>query len=158
MIKLFCTILCFIFSFVAIAQQQAPVTAEDFFNAAAEKYINKQTTEALKLIDAGFKVEPNNEKLQKLAELILKENKNKQQQQQQKQQQQKQQQNNEQQKQQQNKQQQNNEQKEQQSQSGKMNKEDAERMLDAMRQKELQIQNKLNQPHPQQRTTIEKDW
>lgn len=132
--------------------QSGNKTAEDYFNAASERYINNKSTEALKLIYQGLQLDQNNQKLKDLAEIILKKDKNKSQQNKQKQQQQ--------QKQQQGQQQQNKQQQQQKQQQQKqgMKKEDAQRMLDAMKNKEKQTQEKLNRQQEGKKRQIEKDW
>ena len=135
-------------------------TTTDYFNAGAVKYINNKSTEALKLVQKGLAIDSTDEKLKKLAELILKQDKQKQQQQnQQNQDQNKDQDKNKDQNNDQQNQDKKDENKDQQNQDNKLTKSDAERMLDALNNKDKNLQDELQEQKAKSTNTkVEKDW
>lgn len=129
--------------------QDTTKTVDDYFNESADKYINNKSTEALKLVQQGLTIDSTDEKLKKLAELILK--KDKQQQQQNKDQNKNK-----------DKNQDNQDDKkdqDQQQQNNQLTKSDAERMLDALNNKDKDLQDLLKEEKVKATTTkVEKDW
>jgi Ca-activated chloride channel homolog len=148
-----------VFPLIGFSQDSLKTTT-DYFNAGAVKYLNNKSTEALKLVQQGLAIDSSDEKLKKLAELILKKDKQKQQQQQQQNQ------NKDQDKDKdkdQNKDQQNqdqkNDNKDQQDQNNQLTKSDAERMLDALNNKDKNLQDELQEEKMKATNTkVEKDW
>jgi hypothetical protein len=156
--KYFLFLLVWIFLPLISICQDTTKTVDDYFNEGADKYINNKSTEALKLVQQGLAIDSSDEKLKKLAELILKKDKN---QQQQNQQNQNQDQNNDQDNKDQNKDQdQQDDQKDQdQQQNNQLTKSDAERMLDALNNKDKNLQDKLEEQKTKATNThVEKDW
>lgn len=159
-------------------------TADDYFNQAAKEYVKADRLTALRTLDKGLREFPQDPKLRKLAEELLKNEQQKQQQQQQQQQeqqkqeqQQQEQQRNEQQQteQEQASQQENAQEKEEREREqraedsdrnddGKrkpegMSQRDAERMLDALERREQDVQEQVRAKlRPARRVRIEKDW
>lgn len=155
-------------------------TADEYFNLASRQFVKEDSRQALRTLDQGLRQFPTDPKLLKLAEELVKQNKQDPQEQQQQEQQQKEQQQDEQ-KQQggQNEQQQQREQQEQQGQQeqpqqaeekgqeqrggkpqpGTIDPQAAMRMLDAMERNEKDVQEKVRvKRRPAVRRTIEKDW
>jgi cell division protein FtsN len=152
--------------------------AEHYFNEAGRQYVLENRMEALKTLDKGLRKFPDDERLRKLAEELLKQQQQqqKQQQQQQEQQQQQQEQQQEQQDDQAGKQEQKRqEEKEQQGSEdnrkdggkdeqspgrpGEIAPKDAERMLDALEREEQRVQAKLKErQRAARKVPIEKDW
>ncbi|MFH0866900.1 MAG: hypothetical protein V1904_11945 [Bacteroidota bacterium] len=135
--------------------QDTSKTVDDYFNAGADKYINNKSTEALKLVQQGLAIDSTDEKLKKLAELILK--KDKQQQQQNNQNQNK---DKNKDKDQDNKdKQEDKKNQDQQQQNNQLTKSDAERMLDALNNKDKNLQDVLKEEKVKAvNTQVEKDW
>ena len=137
--------------------QDTTKTPDDYFNEGADKYINNKSTEALKLVQQGLAIDSSDEKLKKLAELILKKDKNQQQQ------------NNQNQNKDQNKDKDKDkdkdqkdkadDNKDQQQQNNQLTKSDAERMLDALNNKDKDLQDKLQEEKVKATNVqVEKDW
>lgn len=167
-----------LFGILAIGQS----TAEDYFNQAAREYVKSDRLTALRTLDKGLREHPQDPKLRKLAEELLKNEQQKQQQEQQQQQKEQQQQQKEQQQQQEQKQEQSQGQKqekkdesrqEEREQKGEesdrddtgkrkpegMSQRDAERMLDALERREQDVQQQVRAKlRPARRVRIEKDW
>lgn len=138
-------------------------TTTDYFNAGAYNYLNNKSTAALKLVQKGLAIDSTDEKLKKLAELILKKDKDQQQQNKQDQNQNKDdnqdkkdqdknkdqdKQNNE-----------DNQDKEEQQQNNQLTKQDAERMLDALNNKDKNLQDELKEEKAKAvNVQVEKDW
>lgn len=141
--------------FSGICQDTAK-TVDDYFNAGAYKYINNKNTEALRLVQKGLAIDSTDEKLKKLAELILKKDKQQQQQQQNKQDQNKDQDKNKDQ----NKQDDKKDQEKEQLQNNQLTKDDAERMLDALNNKDKNLQDELDKKDSAaiMKVKVEKDW
>jgi Ca-activated chloride channel homolog len=155
-------------------------TADEYFNLASRQFVKEDSRQALRTLDQGLRQFPTDPKLLKLAEELVKQNKQDPQEQQQQEQQQKEQQQDEQQQQGgQNEQQQQREQQEQQGQQeqpqqaeekgqeqrggkpqpGTIDPQAAMRMLDAMERNEKDVQEKVRvKRRPAVRRTIEKDW
>lgn len=142
-------------------------SADDYFNGGAQYYISNNIPDALKRVETGLKIYPEDVKLKKLEEL-LKQQQNQQKQQQNQSQNQKSQSQNQQQKQnptpqqqqsQQNQQNQANSQKqqEQQAQAQAMTPEEAKRLLDAQKGNE-QLLKFNSQNQPQNANPPLKDW
>lgn len=154
--------LLFVFAWIFLSLtgvcQDTSKTVDDYFNAGADKYINNKSTEALKLVQKGLAIDSADEKLKKLAELILKKDKQQQQQNNQNQDQ-----NNEQNKDKdQNKdhdQQDDKKDQEQKQDNTQLTKSDAERMLDALNNKDKNLQDELKEEKVKATNThVEKDW
>lgn len=155
-------------------------TADEYFNLASRQFVKEDSRQALRTLDQGLRQFPTAPKLLKLAEELVKQNKQDPQEQQQQEQQQKEQQQDEQMQQGgQNEQQQQREQQEQQGQQeqpqqaeersqeqrggkpqpGTIDPQAAMRMLDAMERNEKDVQEKVRvKRRPAVRRTIEKDW
>lgn len=156
-------------------------TADEYFNLASRQFVKEDSRQALRTLDQGLRQFPTDPKLLKLAEELVKQNKQDPEQQQQEQQQKEEQQQQDQQQQQggQNEQQQEKEQQEQQGQEeqpqqaeekgqeqrggkpqpGTIDPQAAMRMLDAMERNEKDVQEKVRvKRRPAVRRTIEKDW
>jgi Ca-activated chloride channel homolog len=139
--------------------QDTTKTVDDYFNAGADKYINNKSTEALRLVQKGLAIDSSDEKLKKLAELILKKDKNQQQQNNQNQNQNKDQNKDK------NKDQDNQDKKDdnkdqkQDDKNNQLTKSDAERMLDALNNKDKNLQDELEKEKVKAgNTQVEKDW
>ncbi len=65
--------LLFIFFIFNGLHAQEP-SVEEYFNRAANRYIKENNIEALRIIENGLKIDPSNQKLLDLAELIMKQN------------------------------------------------------------------------------------
>lgn len=143
--------------------QDSTKTVNDYFNEGANKYINNKNTEALRLVQKGLAIDSSDEKLKKLAELILKKDKQQQQKQQQQQQNKQDQSKDQDKNKDQDKQNQNDkkDQEKDQQQKNQLTKEDAERMLNALNNKDKSLQDKLKDKKDSagiMRTKVEKDW
>lgn len=138
--------------------QDTSKTVDDYFNEGANKYINNKSTEALKLVQQGLAIDSSDEKLKKLAELILKKDKQQQQQNNQNQNQNKDQDKDKDQNKNQNQQDDQKDQ-DQQQQNNQLTKSDAERMLDALNNKDKDLQDKLKEEKVKaMNVQVEKDW
>ena len=167
----------------SLAQDSTAIAdAEHFFNEAARQYVLENRMDALKTLDKGLRKYPDDARLRKLAEELLKQQKQQKQKQQQQQQQQQQQEQQQQQKDQQEKeqeagkQQQEGEEEKQQpgpddsgkegnkdeqgrGRPGEIAPKDAERMLDALEREEQRVQSKLKErQRAARKVPIEKDW
>ncbi|MBL7981511.1 MAG: hypothetical protein JNL52_06825 [Flavobacteriales bacterium] len=144
-------------------------TASEWFDRAAQQFVQQDKITALRTLDQGLREHPNDPRLTKLAEALLKEDKQQQQQQQQQQQGG----NNDQQQQQQSQQQAQEQRSQEQQQAeqqqgtagqenrkaGQMDPRDAKRLLDALQRGEKDVQQKVRlRQRPAQRVTIDKDW
>jgi hypothetical protein len=152
-------------------------SADDYFNSGAHSYISNNIPEALKPVEQGLKLYPDDEKLKKLYDLLKKQQQqqNQQKQQQQNNQSKQNQQNQKNQQQQQNQQQKQNEQNQkseqqkqaekqqqenqeaQQTQAGQMTPEEAKRLLDAQKDNEQILQWKP-EGKPEDQNRVIKDW
>jgi hypothetical protein len=154
--------------------------AAHYFNEAGRQYVLENRMEALKTLDKGLRKFPDDERLRKLAEELLKQQQQQQKQQQQQQQEQQQQQQQKQQQEQQDDQAGKQDQKRQQEKEqpgsednrkdggkdeqsgarpGEIAPKDAERMLDALEREEQRVQAKLkDRQRAARRVPIEKDW
>lgn len=172
-------ILVFLAAISAAAMSVAQTTADEYFNQAARQYVKEDRLTALRTLDKGLRAYPQDPKLRKLAEELLKNEQQKQNQQQQEQKKQEQQKQQEKQEKQQQEQQQAEQQQEQQreeqgeqrqaeereARSGDqqkpngMSQRDAERMLDALERREQDVQQQVRAKlRPTRRARIEKDW
>ena len=147
-------------------------TPLDHFNEAARQYVKQDKISALRTIDAGLRKFPDDARLRKLAEELLKEEQQQQQQQDQQQQQQdKQQQDQQQSGGQKDRQEEKKDGPEQQDQQrdgnegtpkpkpGEIAPQDAKRILDALDRQEQQVQSKLRQrQQPAPKVPVDKDW
>ncbi len=148
-------------------------TASEWFDRAAQQFVQQDKITAMRTLDQGLREHPNDPRLTKLAEALLKEDKQQQQQQQQQQQggnndQQKQQQQQSQQQAQEQRSQEQQQQRTEQQQAnagqenrkaGQMDPRDAKRLLDALQRGEKDVQQKVRlRQRPAQRVTIDKDW
>lgn len=149
-------------AFEQVAQTDITNDANTYFKKASKQYIFEKNIEALRTIEKGLKVYPDNEKLTKLAELILKDSQQQQQQnQQQNQQNQKEEKKEEEKKQQQNKneEEQKEDKKKQQQTPATISPEDMERLLQAIADDEKDLQKKLKEQEAKsKKVQTEKDW
>lgn len=155
----------------------ATADAARYFNEAARQYVQETRIEALRTLDQGLQKYPDDPKLRKLAEALLKQQKQEQQQQEQQQQQQQQQEQEQQQEQgsQQQQEQQNGQEQQQQGSNskdqqkeqgeqgsgrpGEIAPQDAKRILDALEREEQNVQSKLKErQRPAPKVPTEKDW
>jgi Ca-activated chloride channel homolog len=121
-------------------------SADDFFNGGAQFYISNNVPDALKKVEAGRQIYPDDVKLKKLEELLKQQQQNQQQQNQQNQQNQSQQNKNSQSQQSQAQQQQNQQQQNQQ----KQNQQNQSQAQQQQQQQQAQQQNGQNQQNPTQ--------
>jgi len=135
-------------------------TAQDYFHEGAQLYVFDKKQQAVQAVEEGLRVLPNDEQLKELYKLLLKEKQQQQQQNQQDQQNQDQQNQEQQQQDQQSSQNQNEQnQQQQQDQPRNMSKEEIDRMLEALRQQEEKLQEKVQKKkHKGERAKTEKDW
>jgi len=173
------TAFCLLIMHLASPAQDSTVTAhaEHYFNEAARQYVLENRMEALKTLDKGLRKYPDDARLRKLAEELLKQQQQQQQKQQQQKQQQEQQQKDQQEKEQQagKQQQEGQEEKEQQGSDdsgkersrdeqgrgrpGEIAPKDAERILDALEREEQRVQSKLKErQRAARKVPVEKDW
>jgi len=133
-------------------------SAEGYFNRASRQYVKEDKSSAMRILDEGLRAHPGDARLLKLAEQLLKEDRQKKQQQQQQQQEQQQQkQEQEQQQQQQGEERQQGQEKDRS--TGGMDKRDAERMLDELNRKEQGVQDRVrSRSTPSRKPKPAKDW
>lgn len=152
---------------LASAMVRSQTTALDYFNQAAKQYVKEDKLAALKTLDKGLRAHPGDARMLKLAEELLKEQRNQQQQQQNQQEQQGSQEEQQQAQQQRDQEQQQKPGEERSAQENGERKplpdriapEDAERMLDALERQEQDTQEKVRSKlRPAHRRRIEKDW
>lgn len=152
---------------LASAMVRSQTTALDYFNQAAKQYVKEDKLAALKTLDKGLRAHPGDARMLKLAEELLKEQRNQQQQQQNQQEQQGSQEEQQQAQQQRDQEQQQKPGEERSAQENGERKplpdriapEDAERMLDALERQEQGTQEKVRSKlRPAHRRRIEKDW
>ncbi|MBL7963372.1 MAG: hypothetical protein JNM31_05960 [Flavobacteriales bacterium] len=141
---------------------QTDTAATGLFNQAAHRYVKQDRLAALRTLDEALRKHPDDPRLLKLAEELLKEQQQQQQQQQQDQQKQDQQKQDQQkqEQQQQDQQQQKQDQKKQNEQPGqRTDPREAQRLLDALEQQEKGVQEKVRlKQRPAKRALIERDW
>jgi hypothetical protein len=148
-------------------------SAREWFDRAAQEFVQQDKITALRTLDKGLREHPNDPRLTKLAEALLKEDQQQKQQQQQqqqggsddkqqeqqRQQQQGQDQRSREQQQQQADQRQQGAEGQQRARAGQMDPRDAKRLLDALQRGEKDVQQKVRlRQRPAQRITIDKDW
>lgn len=133
-------------------------SAEGYFNRASRQYVKEDKSSAMRILDEGLRAHPGDARLLKLAEQLLKEERqNKQQQQQQQEQQQQRQEQEQQQQEQQGQERQQGQEKDRS--NGGMDKRDAERMLDELNRKEQGVQDRVrSRSTPSRKPKPAKDW
>jgi predicted Zn-dependent protease len=141
------------------AKAQADTTGahspEAYFNRASRQYVKEDKSSAMRVLDEGLREHPGDAKLLKLAEQLLKEDR----QQKQAQQQQQQQEDDQKQEQGQEQKQAQEQNQEQERNSRGMDKRDAERMLDELNREEQDVQERVRaRSMPGRKARIEKDW
>ncbi|HRD53598.1 MAG TPA: hypothetical protein PKY96_13210 [Flavobacteriales bacterium] len=133
-------------------------SAEGYFNRASRQYVKEDKSSAMRILDEGLRAHPGDAKLLKLAEQLLKEERQNQQQQQQQQPEQQQQQQQEQEQQQRQGHEREQGQEKERSDEG-MDKRDAERMLDELNRKEQGVQDRVrSRSTPSRKPKPAKDW